>query len=200
MHGAQAVISRTSWQGTVWHQKTPSEAVLFVLCATREINAAAGLRPRRDFGRVQSICLCLRAALCLPPPACLQEFARDCTNSPFKSPLPLPPPPPPASALLEFLLCGQIRAPAHTCLVRPNADLFLPAKSSSNQRPLQKQRLDHLFRFTQHTSSARFNSLGECLRCFYFGGLFHKISQPLSFKSRAIVMCELRIKQSKKNK
>lgn len=127
-------MSRTSWQGTVWHQKTPSQAVLFVLCATREINAAAGPRPWRDFGRVQSICLCLCAALCLPPAACLQEFASDCTSSPFKWP-------PPAPALLELLLSGQIRAAAHTCLVRPNADSFLLAQSSRNQRPSKNRRL-----------------------------------------------------------
>lgn len=57
---------------TFCHQPTnvpqnPSEdkigVVLFVLCTTPEINAAAGLWPGRDFGRVQSICL---LPLCWP--------------------------------------------------------------------------------------------------------------------------------------
>lgn len=64
------------WNGcctkTFCHQPTnvpqnPSEdkirVVLFVLCTTPEINAAAGLWPGRDFGRVQSICL---LPLCWP--------------------------------------------------------------------------------------------------------------------------------------
>lgn len=70
-----------------------------------------------------------------PAAARLHQLATDCTNPPFKRP-------PPARALLEVLLCGQIRAAAHTCLVRPNADLFLLANSCRNQWPLQKHEVD----------------------------------------------------------
>lgn len=128
------MISRAGWQRTVWRQRTRSAAASSARCATREINAAAGLRPRRDFARVQSIRLCSRAALCLPPTSVSAGVPEIAPSVPFEWP-------PPARARLELLLRGHTRAPAHTCLVRPHADLFPLARSSRSRCPSKNRGL-----------------------------------------------------------
>ena len=88
-------MKRGSWQGLLWQtvlriQQNDNlkngQSVLFVLCTTREINAAAGLRPQKPIvGFRQSINLSLPLSLpiCLFLLVCLQEFARDCRDSPL---------------------------------------------------------------------------------------------------------------------
>lgn len=130
---SHAVIRRTSWQGTAWRRKTRCEAALFVLGAAREIDAAAGPRPRRDFGRVQSICLCSCAAFSSVSAPVGQRLHKVSPSNGHRLLVPF----------WMFLLRGQIRAGAHTCLVGANADLFLPANSSRNQRPSKKHKVEH---------------------------------------------------------
>lgn len=139
------------------HQKTRREAALFALGATREKSMQLQGRGRAEIlvGFNQSVCASAPPSV-LPPAACLHPSAIDCTSSPFQNRRCRLPP---ARALLEFLLRGQIRAPAHTCLVRPDADLFLLAISSRSQRPSKKQKVDPLFWCTQHTLSAQYGTV-----------------------------------------
>lgn len=91
-------------------------------------------------GSNQSVSACAppsvfpRQRVCRSSPAIAQALLSNGRRPPL-------PPPPPAPALLELLLSGQIRAAALTCLVRPNADSFLLAQSSRNQRPSKNRRL-----------------------------------------------------------
>lgn len=83
-------INRAHWQIYLW-QTVPrmqqndkiknSQNVLFVLCTTREINVAAGLRPEEPIVGFRwsliNLSLLLSFPLCLSLPVCLQELTTD---------------------------------------------------------------------------------------------------------------------------